>query len=84
MIIYGWQQLEGIKENVLRLAASDARRDRKIISPIIPNYANGKRITRVEYRQIYNCPARKVQRLFNCIPGWIRNLKINKCSIGKI
>ena len=35
MIIYGWQQLEGIKENVLRLVASDTRRDRRIISPKI-------------------------------------------------
>ena len=84
MTIYGWQQLEGIKENVLRLEASDARRDRKIISPRIPDYANGKRITRVEKTQLYNCPARKIQRLFNCIPGWIRNLKKNKgCSVDK-
>ena len=36
--------------------------------------ANGKRLSRVEKRQIYNCPSRKVQRLFNCIPGAIRNL----------
>ena len=27
-----WQQLEGIKENVLRLTASKTRRDRRIIS----------------------------------------------------
>ena len=32
MIIYGWQQLEGIKENVPRLFASDTRRDRRRIS----------------------------------------------------
>ena len=84
MIIYGWQQLEGIKENVLRLVASDTRRDRRIISPTIPKYANGKRLSRVEYDQIYNCPARKVQRLFNCIPGWIRNLKKSEgCSVDK-
>jgi len=74
MIIYGWQQLEEKRENVLRLAATKSRRDRRIISPKIPNMANGKRLSRVEKRQIYNCPARKVQRLFNCIPGSIRNL----------
>ena len=83
MIIYGWQQLEGIKENVLRLVASDTRRDRRIISPKIRDYANGKRLTRVEKSQIYNCPSRKVQRLFNCIPGWIRNLKKENCSVDK-
>ena len=36
MIIYGWQQLEGIKENVLKLVASDTRRDRRIISHKYP------------------------------------------------
>ena len=74
VLIYGWQQLEGIRENVLRLTASGGRRERRIISPKIPNSANGKRLSRVEKRQIYNCPARKTQRLFNCIPGTIRNL----------
>ena len=74
MIIYGWQQLEEKRENVLRLAATTSRRDRRIISPKIPTMANGKRLSRVDKRQISNCPARKVQRLFNCIPGSIRNL----------
>jgi len=74
MIIYGWQQLEEKRENVLRLTATTSRRDRRIISPKIPDKANGKRLSRVEKRQIFNCPARKVQRLFNCIPGSIRNL----------
>ena len=39
-------------------------------------------------REIYNCPARKIQRLFNCIPGKIRNLtKVTtdtfKCHLGE-
>ena len=74
MIIYGWQQLEEIRENVLRLTATTSRRDRRIISPKIPNMTNGKRLSRVEKRQIYNCPSRKVQRIFNSIPGAIRSL----------
>ena len=74
MIIYGWQQLEELRENVLRLTATTSRRDRRMVSPKIPNMANGKRLSRVEKRQIYNCPSRKIQRLFNCIPGTIRNL----------
>ena len=80
-MIYGWQQLEGIKENVLRLTAMRRERetemetrDRKMMSLKIPDNENGKRLSRVEKRQIYNCPARKIQRLFNCIPGKIRNL----------
>ena len=74
MIIYGWQQLEEKRENILRLTATTSRRDRRIISPKIPHMANGKRLSRVEKIQIFNCPSRKVQRLFNCIPGSIRNL----------
>ena len=54
MIIYGWQQLEGIKENVLRLVASDTRRDRRMISPKIQDYANGKCLTKVEKGKIHN------------------------------
>ena len=74
MIIYGWQQLEEKRENILRLTETKSERARMIITPRIPNMANGKRLSRVEKRQIYNCPSRKVQRLFNCIPGTIRNL----------
>ena len=73
MIIYEWQQLEEIIENVLRLTATKTKRDRRIISSKIPNMANGKRLSRVEKRQIYNCPSRKIQRIFNSIPGAIRN-----------
>ena len=74
MIIYGWQQLEGKKENVLRFTETKTMRDRRIISPKIPNMANGKRLSWVEKRQIYNCTSRKTQRLFNSIPGYIRNI----------
>ena len=66
--------MEEKRENILRLTATTSRRDRRIISPKIPDMANGKRLSRVEKRQIFNCPSRKVQRLFNCIPGSIRNL----------
>ena len=41
-IIYGWQQLEGLKENVLKLKSSWNGRDRRIIVTNIPNEANGK------------------------------------------
>ena len=54
MIIYGWQQLEEIRENVLRLTATRTKSDRRIISPRIPNMANGKRLSRLEKRQIHS------------------------------
>ncbi len=36
--------------------------------------ANGKLLSVKERAQIFNSPAGKVQRLFNCIPSQIRNL----------
>merc|ERR1719342_1245386 len=63
MIIYGWQQLEEIRENVLRLTATKTKRDRRIISSKIPNMANGKHLSRVQKRQIYNCPSRKTYKI---------------------
>ena len=74
MIIYGWQQLEGIKENILRPETSWTRRDRMIMPQKIKYAANGKRLSVVEKRQIFNSSAGKVQRVFNCIPGKIRNI----------
>ena len=74
MIIYGWQQIEGLKENTLRLKISWTGRHRSMISSKIPNEANGKRLSRTEKNLIYNCPARQVQRLFNNIPGKLRNI----------
>ena len=40
MIIYGWKQLEGLKENVLRLNASKTRRNRQIATKKIMPMAN--------------------------------------------
>ena len=74
MIIYGWQQIEGLKENILRINTNWRGRYRTMICPRIPNEANGKRLSRAEKTLIYNCPARKVQRLFNSIPGKLRNI----------
>ena len=74
MIIYGWQPLEGIKENILRLEASWTRRDRRIIPLNVPYAAKGKSRSRLEKWQIFNSPAGKVQTLFNCIPAKIRNI----------
>ena len=56
MIIYGWQQLEEIRENVLRLTATKTKRDRRIISPKIPNMANGKCLSRVEKKTNIKLP----------------------------
>ena len=73
-IIYGWQQIEGIKENILNLKTNWLRRNRNITSTTIKGYVEGRRLTRNNISKIYNCPARRVERVFNCIPSDIRNI----------
>ena len=49
--------MEGIKENVLRLQTRWNRRTRMIVPQVIPYSANGKRISVVEKRQIFEYPS---------------------------
>ena len=73
-IIYGWQQLEGLKENVLGLKKSWIGTSRRIVSKGIPYQFEGRRLRRADTTKIHNCPARRVERMFNSIPAKIRNL----------
>merc|ERR1712240_165367 len=84
MITYGWQQLEGIKENVLRLVASDTRRDRRIISPKIRDYANGKRLTRVVKETNLQLPIKESTTSLQLHP-WMdqKSEKKENCSVDK-
>ena len=72
-MIYGWQQLEGIKENVLKLNESE-RGTRLIISPKIPGEYEGVRINPSVITKIDNGPARKTAMLFNRLPRRIRRI----------
>ena len=73
-IIYGWQQIEGLKENVLDLKTSWIGTSRRIISKRIPYQVEGRRLKRADTTKVFNCPARKVGRIFNSIPASLRNL----------
>ena len=58
-----WQQLEGIKENALKLETGREGRRRCIKSAAIPTTLDGK------YRTIIqNSTARQMERLFNTLP----------------
>ena len=75
MIINGWQQLEGVRENVLNLKVSERSRDRRIQLGDVKFYRKGGgRILPGVRTQILNSPARKVERLFNHIPSHLRNI----------
>ena len=70
LIINAWQQVEGIKENVLKLEVSNYNletgsigRRRCIKSPAIPTTINSRNRT-----MIHNSTARQMERLFNALP----------------
>ena len=77
MIIYTWQMLEGIKTDVLGLQTklSKINHHRTIQLGDIKQYRlDGTRMLRSIQTKILNSPLRKMERLFNCIPGHIRDI----------
>merc|ERR1712228_1167815 len=69
MIINAWEQLEGIKENVLRLETGTIGRRRCIRSTTIPTILNGSNGTMIHYST-----ARQMERLFNALPYRIQKI----------
>ena len=74
LIINAWQQIEGIKENILELKARRIGRSRRIKTTTIPLVINGKRIKERNRTLIHNSTTRKMERLFNVIPQSLRNI----------
>ena len=69
LIINAWQQIEGKKENVLKLETGKVGRRRCLKPSIIPTNINDK------YRTIIqNSTARQMERLFNALPYEIQNI----------
>merc|ERR1712240_255040 len=69
MIINAWEQLEGIKENVLRLETGTIESRRCIRSTTIPTILNGSNRTILHYST-----ARQIERLFNALPYRIQKI----------
>ena len=62
LIIYGWQQIENIKENVLKLEISKRNSSRTIKSGQLPYYGtDGNRILPSVKTQVVQCPAIKIE-----------------------
>ena len=77
MIIYARQMLKGIKTDVLELQTklSKISYHRSIQLGGIKQYRkDGTRMLGSIQTKILNSPARKMERLFNCIPGHIRDI----------
>ena len=73
MIIYGWQQIEEINENILKLKTSWRGIGRRIISKGIATQVEGRRLKRSAITSIYNSPAKRIERAFNSIPNYLKN-----------
>ena len=75
VIIYGYQQLEGIKENVLKLKTSGRSGARRIQLGDVKFYgSDGVRMLPSARTQILNSPARQTERLYNCMPKELREI----------
>ena len=69
MIINAWEQIEGIRENVLKLETGTIGRRRCIKSVTIPTALTGSNRTMVHYST-----ARQMERLFNMLPHKLQKL----------
>merc|ERR1712240_790008 len=78
MIMNAWEQLEDIKENVLRLETGTIGRRRCIRSTTIPTILNGSNRTMIHYST-----ARQMERLFISLPYRIQKIKGVKTDIFK-
>ena len=78
LIISAWQQIEGKKENVLKLETGKVGRRRCLKSSIIPTTINDK------YRTIIqNLTARQMERLFNAMPYMLQSSDTFKGQLDK-
>ena len=76
LIIYAWQMLEDLKENVLDLKSrKNARNGRKIWSPVIRWSTNGTKLKHSARTKLFNSTGKKMERLFNAVPLKIRNIE---------
>ena len=71
-IIYAWQQLEEIKENVMDLKTSGNRSNRLINNGSYTK--KGNRLSSRMLNKIHNSPLRATERTFNSIPRKLRNM----------
>ena len=69
MILNTWQQIEGQRENIMGFKMNERSRHREIKSTRIKFNRNVKNSS-----VLHNCPALKMMRLFNALPGELRDI----------
>ena len=71
-IIYGWQQIEGIKENIMKLRINNNKSNR-----LINNGSGTKKGIKLFSKmksKLYDSSLRETERAFNSLPRKLRNL----------
>ena len=79
LIINAWQQLEGERENVLKLKTGKEGRRRCIKSATIPTTLDGRYRTIIQHST-----ARKMERLYNSLPHRLQNIRKVRTDTFKI
>lgn len=79
MILNAWQQVEGLRENVMGFEMNIRSRSRTIKSTRVKWNKDSKKVSTIN-----NSPALKMMRLFNVIPGELRDLTGIKLNTFKI
>ena len=74
LIIYAWEQIEEIRENILNLEARKTGRYRKIVQKRIPWAKNGVKLRKATRTKLFNSTKNKMAMLFNYIPSDIANI----------
>ena len=74
LIIYAWQMLEGLKVNYLDIKTNNYGRSRTIYSRPIRWSYRGRKIKHSNRSRIHECTAKSMERLFNSMPPYLRNM----------
>ena len=74
LIIYAWEQIENIRENIQNLETRKTGRCRKIVQRAIPWARNGVKLKKLTRTKLYNSTKNKMAMLFNQLPAHIANI----------
>ena len=74
LIIYAWEQIEGIRDNILNLKIGGTERRRQIIQRPIPWQKNGIKFKKLSRTQLYDSTKNKMAMLFNHLPAKVANI----------
>ena len=76
LIIYAWEMIEYMRENIFNLQTHKTGRCRKIVQRSIPWARNGFKLQKATRTQLHNSTKNKMAMLFNHLPAHIANISV--------